>query len=62
MIRLVDLGRKRKERGGEVSMEALYEQIGRLKRDQEWLKKSERDWLSESIEVLRSLIDADSVD
>ena len=39
MIRLVDLGRKRKERGGEVSMEALYEQIGRLKRDQEWLKK-----------------------
>jgi hypothetical protein len=28
---------------GEVSMEALYEQIGRLQREQEWLKKSERD-------------------
>jgi hypothetical protein len=36
---LVDLGRKRKERGGEVSMVALYKQIGRLQRDQEWLKK-----------------------
>ena len=34
-------------------MVALYKQIGRLKRDQDWLKKSERDWLSESIEVLR---------
>ena len=40
------VGRPRKEtkgEGGEVSMKALYEQIGRLKRDQEWLKKSERD-------------------
>jgi hypothetical protein len=36
------VGRPRKEtkgEGGEVSMEALYEQIGRLQRDQEWLKK-----------------------
>ena len=45
------VGRPRKEtkgEGGEVSMVALYKQIGRLKRDQDWLKKSERDWLSEA--------------
>jgi len=59
------VGRPRKEtkgEGGEVSVEALYEQIGRLKMELEWLKKkweglTER---GESIEVLRSLIDGDS--
>ena len=36
------VGRPRKEtkgEGGEVSVEALYEQIGRLKMELEWLKK-----------------------
>ena len=32
-------GRKRKARDGEVEKEALYEEIGRLKVELDWLKK-----------------------
>ena len=32
-------GRKRKARDGEVGKEALYEEIGRLKVELDWLKK-----------------------
>lgn len=33
-------GRKRKPRDGEVEKEALFEEIGRLKMELDWLKKS----------------------
>ena len=32
-------GRKRKPRDGEVEKEALFEEIGRLKMELDWLKK-----------------------
>ena len=32
-------GRKRKVRDGEADQDALYEQIGRLKKELDWLKK-----------------------
>lgn len=56
------VGRPRKGESDEVSVDELYEQIGRLKMELEWLKKkweglNER---GESGEVLRSLIDEDS--
>lgn len=36
------VGRPRKGESDEVSVDVLYEQIGRLKRESEWLKKSGR--------------------
>ncbi len=42
MEQLADLfvdGRKRKPRDGEVDPEALFEEIGRLKMELDWLKK-----------------------
>ena len=42
MEHLADLfvdGRKRKPRDGEVEKEALFEEIGRLKMELDWLKK-----------------------
>jgi transposase-like protein len=42
MEQLADLfvdGRKRKPRDGEVEKEALFEEIGRLKMELDWLKK-----------------------
>ena len=58
------VGRPRKGDSDEVSVDELYEQIGRLKMELEWLKKkweglTER---GESVEVLRQLIDANSAD
>ena len=39
MAELFTDGRKRKQRDGEVDREALFEEIGRLKMELDWVKK-----------------------
>src|SRR2546425_715547 len=48
-------GRKSKSRNGEADSDALYEEIGRLKVEPDWLKKKS----ACSIEAMRTLVDRD---
>jgi len=56
------VGRPRKGESDEVSVDELYEQIGRLKMELEWLKKKWENLTErgESVDGLRALIENDS--